>query len=168
MPDDETIRATLDLGDSAPAAKRLNDELDHMGDALKAVNAEFGEGGNTAIFADGQHRIRTSIAKTREAAAGPAGQAEPSRRVPAGPAGQQAEPAGPPAAKDLEEMKGLQVRALGAAMQGTVLTEKTQVTVAMIQAQLAQITNRLLVLDREANKQLQHQQQTRQNNGGNP
>src|SRR5271157_297455 len=110
MPDDETIRATLDLGDSAPAAKRLNDELDHMGDALKAVNAEFGEGGNTAIFADGQHRIRTSIAKTREAAAGPAGQAEPSRRdrrVPAGPAGQQAEPAGPPAAKDLEEMKGL-------------------------------------------------------------
>jgi len=80
MPDDETIRATLDLGDSAPAAKRLNDELDHMGDALKAVNAEFGEGGNTAIFADGQHRIRTSIAKTREAAAGPAGQLD-SRRA---------------------------------------------------------------------------------------
>jgi len=147
MPDDETIRATLDLGDSAPAAKRLNDELDHMGDALKAVNAEFGAGGNTARFADGQQRIRTSIANTREAAA---------------------EPAAPLAAKDLEAITGLQVRALGAAMQGTVLTEKTQVTVAMIQAQLAEITNRLRALDREANRQLQLQQRTRQNQGGNP
>jgi len=69
------------------------------------------------------------------------------------------------AVQDLNDLKSMQARALGTQQQGLVTNEKTQRTVSMIQAQIQHVTNRLAVLDREANKQLQQQQRTMQNNG---
>ena len=67
--DDERIRGFLDLGDSAPAAKRLNEEVERLLADLEKLNAEFGaRGGDTQTFIASQNKIRAEIDATRGAA----------------------------------------------------------------------------------------------------
>ena len=72
------------------------------------------------------------------------------------------------AIKELNELKSIQARALGTEQQGLVTHEKTQRTVAMLQAQIQKMTNRLLALDRNADNLLRQQQRTQQNTTGYP
>lgn len=65
-------------------------------------------------------------------------------------------------------MKAIQARALGTEVQGVIVNQKTQHTVAMLQAQIQRITNRLLALDRNADNLARQAKKSAQTTTGNP
>ena len=70
--------------------------------------------------------------------------------------------------QELNEMKAIQARALGTEVQGVIVNQKTQHTVAMLQAQIQRITNRLLALDRNADNLARQAKKSAQTTTGNP
>ncbi len=64
----ERIRAELDLGDSAPAAKKLDEEIQRLTKDLRNLTEEFGQkGGDPKAFIDKQNAIRNEISATAAA-----------------------------------------------------------------------------------------------------
>jgi hypothetical protein len=64
---DDRIRAFLDLGDSSPATKRLNDEIETLLGKLKRLTEDFGTGKmGPQEFATAQTKLRAEIRETSD------------------------------------------------------------------------------------------------------